>query len=154
MRFFNLPLTRCELRVSSCNFKKIKLQIASSFLRVANLFCGFEIKLRVPSYFLRVASSFLRVENLRKKFLRVSSCVLWVENFKKIFCDLPVTKYNHMDESNLNICKLCGKAILIKCILTIDTSNTPLAERYCNRYKDIWSAELFQSKTLQLFLRK
>ena len=37
------------------------------------------------------------------------------------------TNYHHMVESNfkgINLCKLCGKAILIKCILTFDNFNT------------------------------
>ena len=38
-----------------------------------------------------------------------------------------------MSESNfkrINLRKLCGKVTLIKCILTLDDSNTPLAKRY------------------------
>ena len=37
------------------------------------------------------------------------------------------TNYHHMVESNykgINLRKLCGKAILIKCILTLDNLNT------------------------------
>ena len=35
MWFYNLRVASYELRVVSCNFKKINLRIASSFLRVA-----------------------------------------------------------------------------------------------------------------------
>ena len=41
--------------------------------------------------------------------------------------------YHHMLESDfkrINLRKLCEKAILIICILTLDNSNTPLAKRY------------------------
>ena len=39
----------CKLWVTvvSCDFKKIHLRVASSFSRVANLFCELEIKLQV-----------------------------------------------------------------------------------------------------------
>ena len=45
-----------------------------------------------------------------------------------------------MYESNfkgINLRKLCEKAILIKCISTLDNSNTPLVKDYGNRYKGI-----------------
>ena len=60
----------------------------SSFLRIANLFCELEIKLRVVSCFLRVASW-----RFKEILLRVASSVLWVENLKKLFCELPVAFY-------------------------------------------------------------
>ena len=50
------------------------------------------------------------------------------------------TNYHHMYESNfkgINLRKLCEKAILIKCISTLDNSNTPLVKDYGNRYKGI-----------------
>ena len=37
--------------------------------------------------------------------------------------DLNFRNYHLMIESNLNLRKLCEKAILIKCILTLDNSN-------------------------------
>ena len=42
--FYNLRVASCELRVTSCNFMKTNLRVASSFLRV-------EIILRVWIYF-------------------------------------------------------------------------------------------------------
>ena len=45
--------------------------------------------------------------------------------FNKLsICDLSFKNYHHMIESNYNLHKLCEKAILIKCILTLDSSNT------------------------------
>ena len=47
--------------------------------------------------------------------------------YKLNIYDANVTNYHHMAESNfkkINICKLCEKAILIKCILTFNKSNT------------------------------
>ena len=51
-----------ELQAASCNFKKINLRVASSFLRVT-------------SCFLRVTSC-----KFKEIILRVVSCALWVEN--------------------------------------------------------------------------
>ena len=79
--FYNLRVTSCELRVTSCFFKKIKLRVTSSFLRVENKIYELQIyitswiynyELRVPFYefenklyelqfISRVASYFLRV---------------------------------------------------------------------------------------------
>ena len=73
------------MQVVSCDFKKINLRVASSFLRVANIFCGLEIKLRVASYFLQVTSY-----KFKEIILRVASCALWAENLKKLFKELPV----------------------------------------------------------------
>ena len=71
--FYNLWVASCELRVVSCDFKKINFKSceflftrSKVILRVANLFGESEMKLRVASYFLRVASCFVRVANLRK----------------------------------------------------------------------------------------
>ena len=33
--FYNLCVTSCELRIASCDFKKISLRVASSFLQAA-----------------------------------------------------------------------------------------------------------------------
>ena len=89
MWFYNLRVASCELRFSSCNFKKIKLRVVSSFLRVANLFHGFEIKLRVLSCFFSSCEFLFKSSKLKKIILRVSSCILWVENnftiWKKYF---------------------------------------------------------------------
>ena len=52
-------------------------------LRVVNLFCELEIKLRVTSCFLQVED----------KNLWVTSCVLWVENSKILFYEVPVALY-------------------------------------------------------------
>ena len=52
----------------------------------------------------------------------------------------------HIFESvltGINLRKLCEKAILIKCILTFDNLNTPLAKHYWNHYKDMRSFKLF-----------
>ena len=133
----------CEFLFTSCKV----------ILRVANLFCEFKIKLRVPSCFLRVASWLLRVQNLRKQFYELQvvfyelkiykvyflSCqLLW--RFKMIMftsCEIAFYKlniydynfvnYNNMVKSNfkeINLCKLSQKPILIKCNLTLDNSNT------------------------------
>ena len=43
--------------------------------------------------------------------------------YKLNISDASFTNYHHMAESNfkgINLRKLCGKAILIKCILTVD----------------------------------
>ena len=69
--FYNLRVASFELRVASCNFRKINLRVVSSFLRIANLFCELEIKLRVVSCFLRVASW-----RFKEILLRVASSVL------------------------------------------------------------------------------
>ena len=45
--FYNLRVTSFELRVTNRDFKRINVQILASckaILRVANLFCDFEIK--------------------------------------------------------------------------------------------------------------
>ena len=63
--------------------------------------------------------------------------------------DASFTNYHHMFESNfkrLYLRWLCEKTILIKCNSTLDESNTTLAERYRNCYKDIESVELFHLK--------
>ena len=47
--------------------------------------------------------------------------------YKLNIYDVNFTNYHHMVESNFkgtNLRKLCEKAILIKCILTLDNSNT------------------------------
>ena len=47
--------------------------------------------------------------------------------YKLNIYDVNFTNYDHMIESNfkgLNLRKLCEKTILIKCILTLDNSNT------------------------------
>ena len=47
--------------------------------------------------------------------------------YKLNIYDVNFTNYHHMVESNfkgINLRKLCEKAILIKCILTLDNSNT------------------------------
>ena len=71
--FYNFRVASCELRVVSCDFKKINFKSceflftrSKVILRVANLFGELEMKLRVASYFLRVASCFVQVANLRK----------------------------------------------------------------------------------------
>ena len=52
-------------------------------LRVANLFCELEIKLRVASCFMQVASYFLRVASLKNDFTSCKFCFMtWVfKNF-------------------------------------------------------------------------
>ena len=62
----------CEFLFTSCKV----------ILRVANLFCTLEIKLRV-------ASCFLRAANLRKGFFELQ-VALRIENLKKNFYELPV----------------------------------------------------------------
>ena len=49
--FYNSQIESCELGVAICDFKKINLWFASSFIRVSNLFCQLEIKLGVASCF-------------------------------------------------------------------------------------------------------
>ena len=47
--------------------------------------------------------------------------------YKLNIYDANFTNYHHMVGSNfkgINLCKLCGKAILMKCILTLDNLNT------------------------------
>ena len=110
-----VPFYELQSNFTSCNF----------ILRVEN----------------KIASSKSRFTSCKFKeiVLRVASCVLWVENLKILFYKLPVdfyksniyganyTNYHHMVESNLkgiNLRKMCEKAILIKCILTLNNSNT------------------------------
>ena len=89
----------------------------------------------------KITSSKLRFTSCKFKeiILRVASYVLWVENSKILFYEFPVafyrlniydanyTNYHHMVESNfkgINLHKLCEKAVLINCILTLDNLNT------------------------------
>ena len=47
--------------------------------------------------------------------------------YKLNICDIKFTNYHHMVGSKfkgINLRKLCEKDILIKCILTLDNSNT------------------------------
>ena len=100
-----------------------------------------KIKLCVANFFLQAASCFLWVTNLNKKIfelqvvfyeLKIESLILrifWVESLR-LNCFLQVehlryqfTNYQHMFESNfkeINLCKLCDKAVLIKWTLTLD----------------------------------
>ena len=81
--FYNLQVESCQLRVAICDFKKINVRVASSFIRVANLFCQLEIKSWVVSCFLRGASCFLWVANLNKLFFesQVAFYELKIKNF-------------------------------------------------------------------------
>ena len=50
------------------------------------------------------------------------SCFLQAEHFRCQF-----TNYHHIIESNfkgINLCELCEKAILMKCVLSLEKSNT------------------------------
>ena len=82
-----LQLTSCKLCVTSCDLKKNKFRSceflfmsSKVILRVANLFCEFEMKSRVASCFLRVPSCFLRVVSLRKQFYEL----------QVVFCELKI----------------------------------------------------------------
>ena len=76
------------LRVVSCNFKKINLRGASSFLRVVNLFCELEIKLRVASCFLGVF-----LGNLRNLFYEFQIAFYELQLLKITFYELPAGFY-------------------------------------------------------------
>ena len=81
---------------------------------------------------LRVASCSSRVESLNDKLtswkfkmIKFTSCE--VAFYKFNIYDVNFTNYHHMVESNfkrINLRKLYEKAISIKCILTLDNSNT------------------------------
>ena len=80
-----------------------ELQIV--ILRVANLFCEFEIKLRV-------ASCFLQVKNLRTKIyeLQVVFCELKIQKFYFTRCQLLVMswkfKINYQEQIPVHFCYL------------------------------------------------
>ena len=114
---------------------------------------------KLKNFFFRFASYFLRIESLIWQYLRFTklpftnwtiksfvteASAVFALEIKELRCQSM--NYHRMFESSFKItsnCKLCDKAILIKRILTLDNSITPLTERYWNRYKDNWWVELF-----------
>ena len=78
-------------------------------------------KLPVTFYELKVNGG--KITSLKFKVIMFTSC----EVVRLNIYDANFTNYNYKVESNfkaINLCKLWEKAILIKCNLTLDNSNT------------------------------
>ena len=97
--------------LKNCKFKEIILRVASCVLWIENF----------KSFSLRVASCFLRVESLRWYCLRVAKLPFTSWTFTMPILRITITCFkSNFKEINR---KLCEEAILIKCIITLDSSN-------------------------------